>query len=408
MTTKVIHTSYTDKAGYVWRKRYAANTISIALQTNKPELAKTRSAQLTIRFMQLEQLDVPFESMRETLKGFRDKLIRGEKLARLEALTTSQEAPQGYEAVAAMQSPSLEQKIEQVAIERELAASQGNSLEEVKDGYFKANTEWKAKTIKDYSTCIDRFIVWCTASDISTIQAVSKDSIISFKSWMDEQGLAPLTKQKVLVRLGGMFNYAVDVKEYIQKNPVSGLMYKKVSVQTKKEEITPEQFNTVINLPQVKNDHPTMWANALMYYTGMRVSELCQLTKADYIEIEGIKCISVNTLEEGKSTKTETSIRNIPLCDKLLELGVWEAKPVMKVGVNAVMNKITQSFKLISLKRSSHCYRHSLSNRLRDTNAEDSTRAFILGHAQANITDRVYVTRAPLVKMLDALNEANV
>lgn len=57
-----------------------------------------------IRFMQLEQLDVPFESMRETLKGFRDKLIRGEKLERLEALTASQDAPQGYEAGAAMQT----------------------------------------------------------------------------------------------------------------------------------------------------------------------------------------------------------------------------------------------------------------------------------------------------------------
>ena len=41
-----------------------------------------------------------------------------------------------------------------------------------------------------------------------------------------------------------------------------------------------------------------------MYYTGMRVSELRQIIKNDHVEIEGIKSISINTHEEGKSTKT--------------------------------------------------------------------------------------------------------
>lgn len=63
--------------------------------------------------------------------------------------------------------------------------------------------------------------------------------------------------------------------------------------------------------------------------------------------------------------------------------------------------------KSIGLKRSSHCYRHSMSNRLRDTDADDSKRAFILGHAAHGITDRVYITRLPLQKMLKALNDAN-
>ena len=48
-----------------------------------------------------------------------------------------------------------------------------------------------------------------------------------------------------------------------------------------------------------------------------------------------------------------------------------------------------------------------MSNRLRDTDADDSTRAFILGHAAHGITDRVYITRLPLQKMLNALNDAN-
>ena len=51
------------------------------------------------------------------------------------------------------------------------------------------------------------------------------------------------------------------------------------------------------------------------------------------------------------------------------------------------MNKISNAYKSIGLKRTSHCYRQSMSNRLRDTDADHSTRAFILGHAAHGITD---------------------
>lgn len=418
MNTQIAHLQHIEKKGYLWRKRYDKNIIEISLQTTELAKATARCASITIRFMQLEALAVPFVAMRETLKKARDNLIREEKVSLLQGLisaarisaaesATSPDALQAPVMGEAMQRPTLEQKIQQITIQHELEQVAGHSLEEVKKAYFASSTEWHAKTIKDYSACIDRFIVWATASGISTVEAVSKDSIISFKAYMDEQELAPNTKQKILTRLSGMFKFTVDVKEWIQKNPVTGMMYKKVGVVEKKEEVTPVQFLEAFEQNQVQRDYHSKWANAIMFYTGMRVSEVQQLTKNDYIEIEGIKCFSVNTLEEGKSTKTETSIRNIPTCDKLLEMGIWEDKPVMKVGLNSLMEKVSRAYQLIGLKRSSHCYRHSMSNRLRDTNADDSTRAFILGHAQANMTDRVYVTRAPLLKMQQALNAAN-
>lgn len=79
--------------------------------------------------------------------------------------------------------------------------------------------------------------------------------------------------------------------------------YKKVSVEKPKEEITLMQFKMLIQQTEVKEDKQNYWANVLMYYTGMRVSELQQITKEDYIEIDGVKCISINTLEEEKAPK---------------------------------------------------------------------------------------------------------
>ncbi|EDU8677597.1 tyrosine-type recombinase/integrase, partial [Salmonella enterica subsp. houtenae] len=273
--------------------------------------------------------------------------------------------------------------------------------------YFDANTEWKEKTIKAYSGCIERFISWCATENIYTVEEINKEHVISFKSCMDEEQLASMTKQKIITALGSMFSFIMNVKEWINKNPFKGMNYKKVSVEKPKEEVTLAQFKMMIEQPKVIKDAQNYWANVLMFYTGMRVSELQQITKNDYVEIEGIKCISINTYEEGKSTKTESSKRNIPICDALLALNVWEEKPVMKNGLNSIMDKISKAYKVIGLKRSSHCYRHSMSNRLRDTDTDDSTRAFILGHAAHGITDRVYITRLPLVKMQKALNDAN-
>lgn len=401
MDTQIAHISHTNKKGYVWRKRYEKHTIEIILRTRDKSIAIKRTASITIRYMELKSLEAPFTSMREMLKKFRDGLIASDEIERLRHLATaSQEAPHAVATTSPMESLTLSTK-------RPQKVAQGHSLAVAKKAYFDANTEWKEKTIKAYSGCIDRFILWCTNKNIHTVEEITKEHVISFKTSMDDEQLASMTKQKIITALGSMFNFILNVKEWIEKNPFKGMNYKKVSVEKPKEEITLMQFKMLIQQTEVKEDKQNYWANVLMYYTGMRVSELQQITKEDYIEIDGVKCISINTLEEGKSTKTETSKRNIPICDALMALNVWEEKPVMRYGLNSIMDKVSRGYKSIGLKRSSHCYRHSMSNRLRDTDTDDSTRAFILGHAAHGITDRVYITRLPLQKMLKALNDSN-
>ncbi|WP_333010379.1 tyrosine-type recombinase/integrase [Kluyvera sichuanensis] len=401
MATQIAHKQYTEKKGFLWRKRYEKETLCIHLRTRDDELAVKRVAALTIRFIELKALNVPFASMRDMLKRHRDEIVTSYEIGRLRSIATNpQEAPHALVSVAAMQPPAYEGKTAQKAV-------QGHSFADAKKAYFDANTEWKEKTIKAYSGCIDRFIYWCTEENINTVEELTKAHVISFKFSMDEEQLASMTKQKIITALGSMFAFILDVKEWIEKNPFRGMNYKKVSVGKPKEEVTSAQFNEMLEQPIVIKDTQNYWANVLMYYTGMRVSELKQVTKKDYIEVKGIKCISINTHEEGKTTKTESSKRNILICDALLALNVWEEKPVMKYGLNSIMDKISKAYNLIGLKRSSHCYRHSMSNRLRDTDADDSTRAFILGHSAHGITDRVYITRLPLLKMQKALNDAN-
>ena len=76
------------------------------------------------------------------------------------------------------------------------------------------------KTIKAYSGCIDRFIVWCTSKNIEIVEEITKEHVISFKSCMDEENLASMTKQKIITALGSMFAFVLDVKEWIDKKTI--------------------------------------------------------------------------------------------------------------------------------------------------------------------------------------------
>ncbi|MDX7122038.1 hypothetical protein [Enterobacter hormaechei] len=103
--TNVKQTSYSEKNGYVWRKLYQKQALSISMQTRDEVEAAKRSALMEIRFMQLAQLAVPFVAIRETLKAYRNELVMQSKIAFLSSVanttahfravpTASPEAPQ--------------------------------------------------------------------------------------------------------------------------------------------------------------------------------------------------------------------------------------------------------------------------------------------------------------------------
>ena len=83
MSAQFAHLMHTEKKGYFWKKRYDKRMIEIVLHTKTQGLATPIAAALTIRLMELEALAAPFQSMRETLKDYRDNLI---KLSTLVAL----------------------------------------------------------------------------------------------------------------------------------------------------------------------------------------------------------------------------------------------------------------------------------------------------------------------------------
>lgn len=380
------HLSHSQKDGYLWRKKLNNRTLSVSLRTRLPEIAKFRAQKLTIQYVRIKELSLPFESLRNVLKSYRDRLVDDALLMVLE----------GGSDMSTMPITTVYEK----AV---------HPVSEVLEEWCEDNrADWKLRTEKLNRRSVNLFIEWAKRHSIKNVEDVTKQHIADFKRFLDERYQAPRSRQDALIKLQALFNFCIDKRDYLTANPVKGMTYSKVTSIKHKTEITPSEYEKVMETDYVKGYEDLKWLLAILWHTGMRIGEAIQLRPEDFRIVDGIKCISINT-EDGKQVKNETSIRDIPISEALLQMGIWDTKPRLGwTKNNAAGSRIAFAFKQIGIEHSSHDFRYSLSNRLRDCDVADSVRYSILGHAHKTTTDRVYKTRQPLKQMLLALNKAAV
>lgn len=378
------HLSHSQKDGYLWRKKLNNRTLSVSLRTRLPEIAKFRAQKLTIQYVRIKELSLPFESLRNVLKSYRDRLVDDALLMVLE----------GGSDMSTMPITTVYEKAM-------------HPVSEVLEEWCEDNrADWKLRTEKLNRRSVNLFIEWAKRHSIKNVEDVTKQHIADFKRFLDERYQAPRSRQDALIKLQALFNFCIDKRDYLTANPVKGMTYSKVTSIKHKTEITPSEYEKVMNTDYVKGYEDLKWLLAILWNTGMRIGEAIQLRPEDFRIVDGIKCISINT-EDGKQVKNETSIRDIPISEALLQMGIWDTKPRLGwTKNNAAGSRIAFAFKQIGIEHSSHDFRYSLSNRLRDCDVADSVRYSILGHAHKTTTDRVYKTRQPLKQMLSALNKA--
>ncbi|MEB8217444.1 tyrosine-type recombinase/integrase [Citrobacter braakii] len=378
------HLSHSQKDGYLWRKKLNNRTLSVSLRTRLPEIAKFRAQKLTIQYVRIKELSLPFESLRNALKSYRDRLVDDALLMVLE----------GGSDMSTMPLTTVYEK----AV---------HPVSEVLEEWCEDNrADWKLRTEKLNRRSVNVFIEWAKRHSIKNVEDVTKQHIADFKRFLDERYQAPRSRQDALIKLQALFNFCIDKRDYLTANPVKGMNYSKVTSVNHKTEITPSEYEKVMKTDYVKGYEDLKWLLAILWNTGMRIGETIQLRPEDFRIVDGIKCISINT-EDGKQVKNETSIRDIPISEALLQMGIWDTKPRLGwTKNNAAGSRIAFAFKQIGIEHSSHDFRYSLSNRLRDCDVADSVRYSILGHAHKTTTDRVYKTRQPLKQMLLALNKA--
>lgn len=171
-----------------------------------------------------------------------------------------------------------------------------------------------------------------------------------------ELGLKPChpnTAKGYISRLSTFFAF-LEREDIVDKNIARGLLPKEKFKRNRRTRLsfTTKELQRIFepNYSQIAQERgrtkkaprihglPTdarFWAPLISLFTGMRISEICQLTKDEIRQIDGVWCIGVTWfLEEDeiedetddveRSLKTEAAERFIPIAGELLKIGLLE------------------------------------------------------------------------------------
>lgn len=209
------------------------------------------------------------------------------------------------------------------------------------------------------------------------------------------------TVKKLLTRFSTVMDWAVN-NGYLEKSLDKGLKPTK-GADSSREAFSQDQVKALMDYAKtLPVDAWQRWALSLGVITGARIEEIRQLTKADIQEVSGVVVIDINR-NDGKSVKTNSSVRVIPLTDgaygfdlqaflefvakadsRLFMLGAGQFSGVLNGTLREVLGlkaDRTQTF---------HSLRHSLAGALKAAEVPVGTAESILGHSSGSISYDLY------------------
>lgn len=266
--------------------------------------------------------------------------------------------------------------------------------------------------------------------DIERLNASLQGSSLAFKERLTsspQQQIKSVTAKRYWQSIKSFFAWAAE-EGYIDDSPALSL-----KVQTKKGEAkrTPVPFSSdelgaLFETPlyagycsakrlrvtgQLFRREGHWWAGVLLLYTGLRASEFSQLLPTDFDFGHDIPHLKIQQEDQTgakvKSTKTSSSVRDVPLHPDLLTLGLRQLverrakfRPKQRVfhefnlgvhgrtsaGMTKFWSAYLRLFGLWKPGRSTHVFRHTLTACLRANEIGDDEIGALLGHSPQTVT----------------------
>jgi integrase len=231
--------------------------------------------------------------------------------------------------------------------------------------------------------------------------------------------LAPNSVNAHYQCMRSFFSWAVE-NDFIERNPASAL--RDVKVGRASEERLPLNDEDIVayfaTLDAKKGLQPfERWVPRILAYTGCRLGEAVQLTKADFKQVQGVWVVDINDDTAAKRLKTSSSRRLVPLHPRLVELGLLDHVATRPTGflwpeqvrvaasparsnVDKIQKRLAYAFRKAGIsdprKTAAHSFRHTVSQRLKSLRVEDYVIAELLGHEHGHISVGRYGGRSDL------------
>nr|WP_157496813.1 site-specific integrase [Hahella ganghwensis] len=246
----------------------------------------------------------------------------------------------------------------------------------------------------------------------SKLQSMSVTERIDYASREDLPRLSKKTVRKNIRLISSVFSYAVE-QGIIDTNPFIGITNK---LGTKdhtplEKDYKPEQLKRIFTSTvwsekgcqesQARFGEAAYWLPLLLYYTGARREEICQLYTHNVRQIDGLHVIEITNELEDQSVKTNKT-RLVPIHADLIDLGF--IKYCQKQGSGRIFPKLKRTpsgkyavaigkwfsnyFKTIGIEgRVSplHGFRHTFKTMCRQCDIPEELHDTLTGHSNQSV-----------------------
>ncbi|WP_162618118.1 site-specific integrase [Shewanella halifaxensis] len=276
---------------------------------------------------------------------------------------------------------------------------------------LKAYLEYKSGTVSIREvTSITRS---CMRYLAYTATPLSKKAASSF---MDTLEMSPVTKNKYADKIGSFFKWVAARTDEVIRNPFEGIRYKHAkSASEQRAAYTRTELAKLFSITKTLPMHK-QWIIKIAAYSGMRATEIVQLSSDDIKQVDGIWCIDINDSKEWQSLKNKNSRRVIPM-HKELEPFVLYAKarvgrvfPEFKYNEGFPCARYFSNWFSTFRKREGlpefHSLRHYVASVFKSAGVPMQYAAAMLGHSNSSITYDRYgkgISPAHLVELLPHL-----
>jgi len=266
------------------------------------------------------------------------------------------------------------------------------------------------------------------ASEISMFKGLTLRQIIETNKTLPKpkRAIVRQTLRRYMGSLSGFCTWLVH-NDYLLNNPVEGLIPAKAPATNKRSSFTDEAIANLFSSPLFNTCKSNIWRDAdkpgnfavrdhrywiplIMAYSGARPAELAQLHVKDVRQEHGFWIMHITEEGEGaKRTKTEGSMRVVPIHSKLVHLGFLDhCQRMQREGHKQIFPEIeipetgqiaaqfSREFNRYLVKvglktdRSIVLYglRHTFVDRARRAGIMDGEIGAIVGHDKATMTGR--------------------
>jgi len=268
--------------------------------------------------------------------------------------------------------------------------------------YLRNERRYSELTIQAYQRDLEEFEAFLMKSGGLQFDQIGYQDVRLFVAFLTEKQLSRSTIARKLSSLRSFFNYALQ-RNWTAVNPLELIQYK-----SKKQRL-PEFFyeneiNSILEAAE-KDEHPSALRNIalleLLYATGMRVSECCELTiqqidftlqiirvigKGNKERIVPVGDQAIRAIRQYQMELREELLNKVPQSPYSEYLFLSDkGKPLTAAQVRTILNRLVDKHGL-NLSIHPHKLRHTFATHLLNNGADMRSVQELLGHVDLSST----------------------